>query len=61
MEAAMTAPTIKAAMAADEMAVSDVVTLAFSTDPVAHCGFELLGTIQAGGAPPLFPMLGKPR
>ena len=26
-----------------------------------RCGFELLGTIQAGGSPPLFPMLRKPR
>jgi len=27
----------------------------------SRCGFELLGTIQAGGSPPLFPMLRKPR
>ena len=26
-----------------------------------RCGFELLGTIQAGGSPPLFPMLRQPR
>lgn len=24
-------------------------------------GFELLGTIQAGNSPPIFPMLRKPR
>jgi ribosomal protein S18 acetylase RimI-like enzyme len=24
-------------------------------------GFELLGTIQVGGSPPIFPMLRKPR
>lgn len=32
----MTTPTIKSAMTADEAAVIDVVTLAFSTDPVAR-------------------------
>lgn len=26
-----------------------------------RCGFELLGTIQVGSSPPLFPMLRKPR
>jgi ribosomal protein S18 acetylase RimI-like enzyme len=33
---AMTTPTIKSALIADEAAVIDVVTLAFSTDPVAR-------------------------
>lgn len=32
----MTTPTIKSALTVDEAAVIDVVTLAFSTDPVAR-------------------------
>jgi hypothetical protein len=68
------APELVTSVETGDRAAIATLTLAFSSDPVlrwatsersrdlyARHGFEVLGVIQAGVSPPMWPMLRQPR